>query len=368
MNISQNITLAFLLFISVFSFAQNTTDCSDVTISSATNTGINSVSTYQEADGIRDGNDYYGSTIYYPENTAGILASILIIPGYSTPESSIQDWGPFLASHGIVCMTIGTNSLFDLVNDRKEALQDALISLKAENTRVNSPLFNKLDTNLVALAGWSMGGGGAQLAAVEDSTIKAIIALCPWIDPAQASSFLLNQTVPIILFSGEIDAIAPPITHANVHYNYTPSTTDKLIYEVNLGGHTVANSPSGGQGEVGRMALSWLKKYLTEDPCYCPLLLDTPITASGYETNIICKTTTSINNYNTDIVIYPNPSNNTIILKGVLSENKPYAIIGVNGKILKTEILNSYEIDISYLKTGVYILEYNNQKFKIVKS
>ena len=159
----------------------------------------------------------------------------------------MQNWGPFLASHGIVCMTIGTNSIWDLVNARKEALQDALISLKAENTRINSPLFNKLDTNLVALGGWSMGGGGAQLAAVEDSTIKAIIALCPWIDPAQASSFLFNQTVPIILFSGQIDAVAPTSTHANAHYNYTPNTTDKLIYEKSLGGHTVANSPSGGQ-------------------------------------------------------------------------------------------------------------------------
>ena len=36
------------------------------------------------------------------------------------------------------------------------------------------------------------------------------------------------------------------------------------------------------------MALSWLKKYLIEDSCHCPLLLDTPVTASGYLTNITC--------------------------------------------------------------------------------
>jgi len=280
--------LLSLIFIPIFSFCQTIPDCSTVTVSSTTNNGTNTFSNYLESDGIRNGNDYFGSTIYYPQNTTSILASIIIIPGYNTFESSIQNWGPFFASHGIVCMTIGTNSIWDLVNERKEALKDALISLKAENTRINSPLFNKLDTNRVALGGWSMGGGGAQLAAVEDSTIKAIIALCPWIDPAQASSYLLNQTVPIILFSGQIDAIAPPITHANAHYNFTPNTTDKLIYEIGLGGHTVANSPSGGQGEVGRMALSWLKKYLIEDSCHCPLLLDTPVTASDYQTNIAC--------------------------------------------------------------------------------
>jgi len=140
----------------------------------------------------------------------------------------------------------------------------------------------------VALGGWSMGGGGAQLAAVEDSTIKAIIALCSWIDPAQITINSLNHDSPVLFFSGQIDIIAPPSTHANVHYSYTPNTTDKLIYEIILGGHTVANSPSGGQGEVGRMALSWLKKYLIEDSCHCPLLLDTPLTASVYHTNIAC--------------------------------------------------------------------------------
>jgi hypothetical protein len=312
-----------LLLTTSFSFSQTSPDCSAVTISSATNSGTMPFATYLESDGILNGNDYFGATIYYPQNTTSTLASIIIVPGYANFESSMQNWGPFLASHGIVCMTIGTNSIWDLVNARKEALQDALISLKAENTRINSPLFNKLDTNRVALGGWSMGGGGAQLAAVEDSTIKAIIALCPWIDPAQASSFLLNQTVPIILFSGQIDAIAPPNTHANAHYNYTPNTTDKLIYEINLGGHTAANSPSGGQGEVGRMALSWLKKYLIEDSCHCPLLLDTPVTASVYQTNITCPiygcTDLLACNYdslaNTDVnnCIYPTSSTTNII-------------------------------------------------------
>jgi len=117
-----------LLLTPAFSFCQISPDCSAVTIISATNNGTNTFGTYFESDGIRDGNDYFGSTIYYPQNTTSILASIIIIPGYANLESSIQNWGPFLASHGIVCMTIGTNSIFNLVNDRKEALEHALIS------------------------------------------------------------------------------------------------------------------------------------------------------------------------------------------------------------------------------------------------
>ena len=230
-----------LLLIPAFSFCQTSTDCSAVTIVSATNNGTNTVATYFEANGIRNGNDYYGSTIYYPQNTTSILASIIIIPGYATYESSMQNWGPFLASHGIVCMTIGTNSIFDLVNARKEALQDALISLKAENTRINSPLFNKLDTNRVALGGWSMGGGGAQLAAVEDSTIKAIIALCPWIDPAQITINLLNHNTPILFFSGQIDNLSfwdYPLDSSEIQENInSPLSGEGLVahYKFNQG-------------------------------------------------------------------------------------------------------------------------------------
>ena len=119
------------MLIPVFAFCQTNSACSSVTVSSATANGDHIVDYYLEGDGIRNGTDYYGSTIYYPQNTSGLLPSIIIIPGYANPQLSIQAWGSFLASHGIVCMTIGTNSIFENVNSRKEALQDALISLKA---------------------------------------------------------------------------------------------------------------------------------------------------------------------------------------------------------------------------------------------
>jgi hypothetical protein len=368
MIISRYYIIQLLLIIPVFSFCQTNSGCSGVTISSATANGNYNVASYIESDGIRDGGDYDGSTIYYPQNTAGLLPSIIIIPGYLNPELSIQAWGSFLASHGIVCMTIGTNSIFDEVMDRKIALQDALISLKAEQVRINSPLFNNLDTNLIALGGWSMGGGGAQLVAVENPNIKAILAFCPWIDPAVVSPALINHSTPILIFSGQIDVVAPPGAHADVQYNYTPNSTKKLKYEVFGGTHTIANTPLGGFGEVGRMGLSWLKKYLVNDSCYCPLLLDVPTTASDYQTNIDCSIINGNSDYNNDLMIYPNPANNTITLKGTLNKNKNYKIVSIDGKVIKKEILNTSNIDISDLKKGIYFLEYENQKMKLIKN
>ena len=397
----QALIIYFLLLLPLISFCQTNSDCSDVTISTATFNGGYTVSSYLESDGIRDGNDYSGSTIYYPENTSGLLPSIIIIPGYANPQLSIQAWGPFLASHGIVCMTIGTNSIWDEVLDRKIALQDALISLKAEHVRVSSILFNRLDTNLIALGGWSMGGGGAQLVAAEDSSIKAILAFCPWIDPAVVSPSLLNHNTPILFFSGQIDVVAPPSAHADIQYNYTPSSTNKLRYEVFGGGHSIANSPVGGLGEVGRMGVSWLKKHLVNDSCYCPLLLDVPTTASDYITNIDCSAvnlswncvngncvdpgtgngqystlnsclidscfiSTSVINYTTYALLYPNPSSNMVVLKGVPS-NSIYHIIGMDGKILKSNNLSGNKIDVSDLKKGIYFLECNSHKIKLIK-
>ena len=320
-----------------------------------------------ESDGIRNGNDFFGSTIYYPENTTKLLSSIIIIPGFANPQLSIQTWGPFLASHGLVCMTIGTNSIFEEVIERKKALQDALISLKAEHSRIGSPLFNLLDTNLIALGGWSMGGGGAQLAAVEDSSIKAILAFCPWIEPGNVASVLLNQNVPILIFSGQLDVIAPPSSHANAQYNNTPITTPKLKYEVFLGDHTIANTPFGGFGDVGRMGLSWLKKYLVKDSCYCPLLIDVPSSASDYKTNIDCSSEINFINFKKLIRAYPNPVKNYIYLKKPVN-GLQYNIKSVSGEKKISGNISGNKISVYKLKKGFYLLDVDGYKLKIIKN
>jgi hypothetical protein len=76
---------------------------------------------------------------------------------------STINWGPFLASHGIVTMTIGTNSGSDPPDTRKDALLDALETIKSEQTRMGSPLMGKLALDALATMGWSMGGGGTLL-------------------------------------------------------------------------------------------------------------------------------------------------------------------------------------------------------------
>ncbi|WP_432412578.1 T9SS type A sorting domain-containing protein [Rasiella sp. SM2506] len=356
----------FLFFIAFFTTTSIFAQCEDVTVANLTNPGPFDVATLTEADGIRNGPDYAGATVYYPTNATPPYASIAIVPGFISEPSSVEEWGPFYASHGIVTIIIGTNSPFDFPEARAEALLDALETLRVENTRATSPLEGGLDTDKFAVSGWSMGGGGAQRAAVLDNSIKGVVALCPYLNNPS-----LNHSSPVLIFSGENDPTAPPAQHANPHYNATPNTTDKLLFEIENGNHSVANTPNGANGLVGQIALSWLRLHVEENECYCPLLTDTlldnPSEASDIQTNIECAPILAVQENNLDIHLYPNPTQNVVNI----SSNIPvsYKVFSPLGQLLmEGELLeNTKQIDLSGLTSSMYYVMVNDTTLKILK-
>ena len=339
--------------------------CDNITVESLTNPGPFEVETLTEGDGIRNGPYYFGATIYYPTNATPPFASIAIVPGYTALPSSVEEWGPFYASHGIVTIIIGTNSLFDFPETRAIALLDALETIKQENARASSPLEGALNLNQLAVSGWSMGGGGAQRAAVLDNTIAGVVALCPWLPNPQ-----LNHESPVLIFSGENDAVAPHSQHADIHYNTTPNTTDKLLFEIKNGDHYVANSPNGGGGSVGQVALSWLKLYVEGNDCYCPLLTDnllvsSPI-ASKVEQGFGCESL-GIDQQELVIGVYPNPIKNTVNIK--ITKDVHYELFSTLGqRLLEGDLTgDNKQIDLSQLPTNIYYLYIEGQIIKLIK-
>ncbi|GEQ85187.1 hypothetical protein ULMS_06950 [Patiriisocius marinistellae] len=353
--------LTLVLFTNFSLFAQ----CEDVTLASLTNPGPFEIATLTEADGIRNGPDYQGATIYYPTNATPPYASIAIVPGFVSQPSSVEEWGPFYASHGIVTIIIGTNSLFDLPEARGIALLDALETMRQENNRSASPLEGALDTNKFAVSGWSMGGGGAQRAAVLDNSIKGVVALCPYLLNPQ-----LQHDSPVLILSGENDPTAPPAQHANIHYNATPNSTDKLLFEVANGNHSVANTPNGGNGAVGKIALSWLKLYVEQNDCYCPILtenlLDNPPAASSVLSSFECELL-SVSDNESNIGIFPNPTQDivNVSVKNAVS----YQVYSTMGQLIKEGELSTSikQIDLSNLPATIYYVKIANQTFKVIK-
>lgn len=211
-----------------------------------------------------------GGTIHYPANAEAPWASVAVVPGFVSPESSIGTWGPFLASHGIVTFTIGTNSGLDQPPARARALLGALEVLRGENTRTGSPLYGKLDVARQAVMGWSMGGGGALTAAEENPSLKAAISMCGWSPLGR----FRTMRVPSLMFAGTADVLAGG--QSGPFYDSIPNSTPKMLFEIAGAGHSVANSPSSQSGEIGRYGLSWLKVFLEGDERYRQFLVQRP--------------------------------------------------------------------------------------------
>ena len=110
----------------------------------------------------------------------------------------------------------------DAVNDsheqRGEAMLDLIRTIKEENSRVLSPIYNQVDTSKFAVGGYSISGGSAVNAGLLDSNnvLSAIIALNPTVifedcDLCYGSEYCIcfipefveNQTIPILIISGQ---------------------------------------------------------------------------------------------------------------------------------------------------------------------
>ncbi|MGD8863053.1 MAG: hypothetical protein PVI30_23770 [Myxococcales bacterium] len=232
----------------------------DPTSASASAPGTFQVESY--TSGYEDSPAYLDATIWYPADNPGPFGGVAVVPGFVSPQSSIAPWGAFLASHGFVVITIGTNSGGDPPEVRAEALLAALGTLESENARSGGPVEGLVDTDRFALMGWSMGGGGTLIAANDNPQLKAAIPLAAW----RPGGTFPNNKVPTLLFAGDTDPLAggqSPGFYASI-----PGSTPKMLIEVVTGDHWLFNDPANLNGEVGRFGLSWLKVFVDGDDRY----------------------------------------------------------------------------------------------------
>tara|TARA_R110000744_G_scaffold43863_2_gene98054 strand:- start:320 stop:1237 length:918 start_codon:yes stop_codon:yes gene_type:complete len=205
-----------------------------------------------------------GGTIHYPEDVSGTMAAIVVIPGYVSAESSIEWWGPKLASYGFVVMTIDTNTGFDQPPSRATQINAALDYLVDQNSDNGSPVQGMIDTSRLGVIGWSMGGGGT-IRVASQGRIKAAIPLAPW---DTSSYYARRAEAATMIFACESDVVAPVGLHASPFYNALPSSIDKAFVEINNGSHFCANGGGINNDVLGRLGVSWMKLHLDEDGRY----------------------------------------------------------------------------------------------------
>lgn len=217
---------------------------------------------------------YGAGTVYYPTNAGGTVAAIAIVPGYTARQSSINWWGPRLASHGFVVITIDTNSTLDQPSSRSSQQMAALRQVVALNGTSSSPIYGKVDTSRLGVMGWSMGGGGSLISARDNpSSIKAAAPQAPW----NTSSYFGSMTVPTLIFACENDLIAPVSSHASPMYN-SMSRNPRQFIEIRNGSHSCANSGNGDQALIGKRGVAWMKRYMDNDTRYTTFACSNPNT------------------------------------------------------------------------------------------
>ena len=206
---------------------------------------------------------YGAGTVYYPTNAGGTVGAIAIVPGFLARQSSINWWGPRLASHGFVVITIDTNSTFDQPASRSRQQLAALDQVATLARTSSSPIYNRVDTTRMGVMGWSMGGGGTLISAQNRPSIKAAAPQAPWNSATNFSSV----TVPTLIFACENDTVAPVNQHASPFYS-SMSRNSKQYLEINGGSHSCANSGNSNQPLIGKKGVAWMKRFMDNDTRY----------------------------------------------------------------------------------------------------
>ena len=81
-----NFLFYFILFLNWNVFSQA---CDSVSLDNINNPGPYAYQTIVENDGMRDGPDYSGATLYYPVDIDGPFSSLVLVPGFVSPEICI---------------------------------------------------------------------------------------------------------------------------------------------------------------------------------------------------------------------------------------------------------------------------------------
>jgi fermentation-respiration switch protein FrsA (DUF1100 family) len=209
------------------------------------------------------GNGFGGGVIYYPTATnQGTFGGIAISPGLNGTWAGIAWLGPRLASQGFVVFGIETNNLNDSPTSRGTQLLAALDYLTQR-----SSVRGRVDAGRLAVAGHSMGGGGALDAALRRPSLQAAIGNAPYLP----SGNLSGDRVPTLIYAMQNDTLVTPARLTSM-YNTIPGTTERAYIEVAGAGHNAIGQPNT---TLARTMIPWMKLFIDNDTRYsqflCPM-------------------------------------------------------------------------------------------------
>ena len=346
--------------------------------------------------------------VYYPADVAGDnvalttsnslkFPSLVFGHGFVMTWDAYQNFWEALVPNGyIIAFPKSEGSFSPSHLEFGKDLAFVINQMNILGTQNTSIFFNRVSPKN-AVMGHSMGGGASFLSVPFNSNITALVNFAAAETTPSAITASASISIPSLIFAGANDCVAPASTNQVPLYNGLASACKTYISMVgashcqmsnsnvlcNFGEATCTPTPtisrSVQHAKIFSYLLPWLN-YQLKSECSQGAIFDSQIISDAaiiYQKNCIqCDPLLSseLNSLNNEIVVFPNPANDFIYVKGIAQKEYFFKISDINSKIvLQLKITESQNIDISKLSPGVYfyeVIDLNNKtdKGKFIKN
>lgn len=175
----------------------------------------------------------FSARLYYPALASGTNAPVDVsaapypgvsfghgflqpVDSYTSTLAHLATWGHFVIATTTQGGFLPNHSAF------AEDIRHCLTWLELRNVDPTSPYVGAIDVTALGLAGHSMGGGAAILAAALDPRVRALVPLAPANTNPSSITAAASVGVPIRLVVGDQDTIVPTATNAAPMYAAAP--------------------------------------------------------------------------------------------------------------------------------------------------
>lgn len=230
-------------------------------------------------------------TVYYPTDFGKAAPLIVFNTGWNQPRTTNESYCVQLAQWGyVVIIRQYPSYLFTTFVERHVEHNKVVVDWALEqNGDPASPLYGRIDPELIGITGYSFGGGVAILATIADPRVDACVALDPGLveepdyDPVNYAKQLRVPTLyiqsSIAGFVGEIqpfyESTPPPCMRVTVEGVAHMQFEDRIV-GANVLGRFIF--PEGdvdslvARGLAVKYMVSWFKVHLEGDPSFMPNL------------------------------------------------------------------------------------------------
>ncbi|MDA1336164.1 MAG: T9SS type A sorting domain-containing protein [Bacteroidetes bacterium] len=328
--------------------------------------------------------------VWYPALSAGEevdpegsnFSSVVFAHGFVMSPMDYELLAAGWVEAGFVVVGIGTEQGF-APNHESLALDLNFVSNEIVEAQTSGILEGTLNAR-VAIAGHSMGGGTAWLAAGLGTVADALIALAPAETNPSAIAAGEEIDIPVLVMSGSADVVTPPETQHIPIYESGVNASCRAFVSITNGGHC-GFADQGTLCDIGELGFSgmthaaqrertlaitnaWLAHHLNEDPEGLNAL---EVAADQYDDlalELICELQIR-EETGLFVNVYPNPSNGLVYIENETTETCVVSVLNSAGELIKRiDKLSAQSTTTTNLPRGFYaVIVINHSGNRVVK-